>query len=130
MLHKGRVGFKQYIPNKRARFGIKMFSLCDEQGYLWNSEVYTGKSDTTSDTSSHDLGKSGEVVVRLIRPLLNKGYHLYIDNYYTSPNLLEYLFDNKTLACGTLRKNRGKFPLDFMSMKLNRGDVLYLSKGK
>jgi len=32
LLHKGRLGFKQYIPNKRARFGIKMFSLCDETG--------------------------------------------------------------------------------------------------
>ena len=27
LLWKGRLGFKQYIPNKRARFGIKMFSL-------------------------------------------------------------------------------------------------------
>ena len=27
LLWKGRLGFKQYIPNKRSRFGIKMFSL-------------------------------------------------------------------------------------------------------
>ena len=27
LLWNGRLGFKQYIPNKRARFGIKMFSL-------------------------------------------------------------------------------------------------------
>ena len=26
---KGRVLFKQYIPKKRKRFGIKMFTLCD-----------------------------------------------------------------------------------------------------
>ena len=29
MLWKGRLGFKQYIPNKRCRFGIKYVSLCE-----------------------------------------------------------------------------------------------------
>ena len=29
LLWKGRLGFKQYIPNKRARFRIKMFSVCE-----------------------------------------------------------------------------------------------------
>ena len=44
LLWKGRLGFKQYIPNKRARFGIKMFSVCEVSGYLWNSFVYVGKN--------------------------------------------------------------------------------------
>ena len=34
LLWKGRLGFKQYIPNKRSRFGIKMFSLCEVSEYL------------------------------------------------------------------------------------------------
>ncbi|KAJ8353464.1 hypothetical protein SKAU_G00210310 [Synaphobranchus kaupii] len=29
MLWKGRLGFWQYIPSKRHRFGIKFFVLCD-----------------------------------------------------------------------------------------------------
>ncbi|KAJ8333480.1 hypothetical protein SKAU_G00414880 [Synaphobranchus kaupii] len=29
MLWKGRLGFRQYIPSKRHRFGIKFFVLCD-----------------------------------------------------------------------------------------------------
>ena len=44
LLWKGRLGFKQYIPNKRVQFGIKMFSLCEVSGYLWNSFVYRGKN--------------------------------------------------------------------------------------
>ena len=40
LLWKGRLVFKQYIPLKRATFGIKMFSLCENSGYLWNSYVY------------------------------------------------------------------------------------------
>lgn len=26
---KGRLSFKQYIPSKRHRFGVKLFVLCD-----------------------------------------------------------------------------------------------------
>ena len=30
LLWKGRLSFKQYIPLKRARFGIKTFMLCED----------------------------------------------------------------------------------------------------
>ena len=43
LLWKRQLIFKQYIPNKRTRFGIKLFSLCEDSGYLWNSYVYMGK---------------------------------------------------------------------------------------
>ena len=129
LLHKGNLNIKQYIPNKRARFGVKMFSLCDTTGYLWNSEVYIGRSfihDTTIPTSvEKEIGKSGAVVLRLMEPLLGKGYHLYTDNWYTSFHLYRYLYDNKTVACGTLRKNRAQFPPEFLLKKLNRGESVF-----
>ena len=31
LLWKGRLSFKQYIANKRSRFGIKLFSLCESK---------------------------------------------------------------------------------------------------
>jgi len=110
MLHKGNLNFKQYIPNKRAKFGIKIFSLCDNSGYLWNSEVYTGKNKVlTRNTISAELealvGKSGAVVLRLIQPLLGKGYRLFTDNWYTSLNL-------------------------FTTEKLKRGETSYRTNGK
>ena len=40
---KGRVIFKQYIPTKRKRFGIKIFKLCDSTGYTYDMKVYLGK---------------------------------------------------------------------------------------
>ena len=33
-----------YILNKRKRFCIKMFSLCKDSGYLWNSFAYVGEN--------------------------------------------------------------------------------------
>ena len=43
LLWKGRLSFKQYIPSKRLRFGVKLFSLCEDSGHLWNSFIYLGK---------------------------------------------------------------------------------------
>ena len=87
LLWKGRMGFKQYIPNKRSRFDIKMFSLCDVSGYLLNSFVYLGKETIMSNEEQEyikKLGKSVAVVPKVKRDLYGKGYHLYVDNWYTS----------------------------------------------
>ena len=40
---KGRVIFKQYIPKKCKRFGIKLYKLCDSNGYTYDMDVYLGK---------------------------------------------------------------------------------------
>ena len=53
LLYKGRLSLKQYIPSKKARFGIKLFSLCEDSGYLWNSFAYLGKN--TINENQHQL---------------------------------------------------------------------------
>ena len=56
LLHKGRLGFRQYIPIKRSRFGIKIYSLCDETRYVWNCEVYTGKvNDNNGNNNDNEI---------------------------------------------------------------------------
>jgi len=84
LLYKGKLHFKMYIPMKRSRFGIKFFTLCDKLGYTYNTECYTGKNaaeDLDTFVEVHGpLGKSGNVVMRLMRPLLGKGHQLYVDN--------------------------------------------------
>ena len=73
ILWKSRLGFKQYIPNKRCRFGIKYFSLCETSGYLSNSFVYLGKAnDSPGDAAyTEELGSSGAEVPKLISELYN-----------------------------------------------------------
>ena len=91
VLWKGRLQFKQYIPNKRSRFGIKYFSLCESTGYMWNSFVYLGKPKNISHGESQlikELGISGSEVPKLMSELYNNGYHLYMDNWYTVKNCL------------------------------------------
>ena len=42
---EGNLAFKQYIPMKRARFGIKMFSLCETSGYVYLGKEPKGLTD-------------------------------------------------------------------------------------
>ena len=107
ILFKGRLVFQQYIPTKRNRFGIKLFVLCDgKTGIILDFLVYTG-TDVDFDTSS-ELGISGGVAKKLIDPYLDKGHILYMDNWYTSPELSLYLHGRNTGSCGTVRSNRKK----------------------
>ena len=96
-----RLNFKQYIRNKWSGFGVRFFSLCEESDYLWNTYVYVGRDtrDEDSNLIKH-LGKSGAFIFKLMSDLFGKGYHLYVDNWYTSENLVRYLLDSKTLICG------------------------------
>lgn len=119
VLWKGRLKFKQYLPLKRNRFGIKLFELVDcETGFLIDFIVYTG-SDT--DYEKFGLGISGDIVAHFLKPYFNKGHVIYVDNWYSSPQLAEFLHDHNTGMCGTVRKNRKCMPN--LGTKLNRGEI-------
>jgi len=46
VLFRGRIHFRQFIPSKRSRFGMKVFVLCDcETGIVLDHILYTGKLD-------------------------------------------------------------------------------------
>ena len=55
-------------------------------------------------------GLAYDVVMKLITPLLHQGYHLYIDNFYTSVKLVKDLFGMQILVTGTAGENRRGFP--------------------
>lgn len=126
LLFKGRLKFKQYIPSRRCRFGVKLFLICDCQtGYVLNFIIYAGSTTEIVDNNP-ELGKSGQIVLTLMETYLNKGHSLYIDNWYTSPLL--FVHKQKTNACGTIKKNR-KFMPDFPSQKIKKGDVIFNMSG-
>ncbi|XP_032688336.1 piggyBac transposable element-derived protein 4-like [Odontomachus brunneus] len=44
----GRCSFKQYIPSKPKKYGIKIFSMIDAKlFYIYNMEIYAGKAQDT-----------------------------------------------------------------------------------
>jgi hypothetical protein len=94
MLHKGRVVFRQYIPNKH-----KNYNLCDSLDYTYDMSVYLGKerqNATAQITATH------ETVLQVIRRVEGMGQKLFMDNYFTSPALFDDPFQRKINACGTV----------------------------
>ncbi|XP_008184865.1 piggyBac transposable element-derived protein 4-like [Acyrthosiphon pisum] len=123
ILWKGRLSFKQYIKSKRHRFGIKLYVMCDcETDFILNFIVYTGAT-VYKDPLEDILGKSGVIVKDLMKPYLNKGYSLFTDNFYTSPQLSMYLHKRKTNTCGTVRKNRKLMPSIEGKLKLGEREA-------
>jgi len=111
MLFKGRLAMKQYIPLKRARFGLKLYELCESgSGYIWKAMVHTGPSMDLKD--SDDGLKSTRIVLTLVDELLDKGYCVFVDNYYTSPMLFRQLHNQQTDAVGTVRLSRKHMPAE------------------
>jgi hypothetical protein len=76
---KKSVLFKQYIPKKRKRFGIKIFKLCVSTGYTYDMEVYLGKD--RQRTSQH-LTATKATVTELTRKVQGHGHKLYMDNLF------------------------------------------------
>jgi hypothetical protein len=125
LLYKGRLSFKQYIPSKRNRFGIKSFILSDcETGFVQDLIIYAGSS-TIVDSENPDIGKSGAIVEALMKPHLGKGHTLYVDNWYASPALFKFLHNNGTNACETVTKRRKGMPN--IDERLKKGEAVFKS---
>jgi hypothetical protein len=117
---KGRLKFKQYISNKRHKFGIKLFKLCLKGGYLYDLKVYCGQENDKERSETVPT----KVVMNLVQQLLGKGRTLCTDNYYTSVELAHKLLDEKTYLLGTLRSNRKNNPKNVIQKKLKKGEMV------
>ena len=109
---KARTQFRQYIRNKPTKWGMKYWVLADCSGYTVDFNLYAGKSVISSGK-----GLSFDVVTELIAPFAFQGYEIYIDNFYTSPVLLEHLLDYGIVATGTLNVSRKNVPSEVVTLK-------------
>ena len=74
-------------------------------GYICGFEVYTGYVSGQSQGNTQELqdaSKTSCIVLGLLDSvqLLDMGHHVYFDNYYNSPHLIDFLHKRKTHACG------------------------------
>ncbi|CAH2013256.1 unnamed protein product [Acanthoscelides obtectus] len=121
VLFRGRLRFRQYIPNKTHRYGVKLYKLCTSSGYTYNLKIYTGKGDTQPE-----LGHAQSIVLKLLEDVNPKeGRILYADNFYSGIPLV----DQKCLYCGTLRSNQRGVPKEF-TKKNKKGEVIGKEKSK
>ena len=125
---KGRLSFLQYMKAKPTKWGIKLFVLADaHNGYVYRYQVYAGRNIDNLDNS---VGLTSRVVLDLLHGLESHGFEVYTDNYYTSPQLFLYLYNQGTNAVGTCRVNRRSFPKELaLPNHCTRGTYKYRSNG-
>ena len=85
---------------KTSKVGYKGMDVC--RFCVISSDIYCGAN---SSEPIHPKGLAYGVVMKLVEPLLNKGYSVYMDNFYSSSALFEDLLSKNTCAVGTLRTN-------------------------
>lgn len=115
---RGKCPFKQYIPSKPAKYGIKIHALCDvKTPYVCNMEIYAG-TQLDGPYKADQRYNSAQVVVTRISKISGSARNITFDNWYTSCPLLESLLcEHKLTAVGTLRKNKRELSPEFFSDK-------------
>ena len=80
---RGRLLFRQYIKNKRHKYGIKQNELCTNDGIVLRVAIYGGKSFEDRE----NLGAKGAIVLHLVNHYLDKGYAYSLISGITLCNL-------------------------------------------
>ena len=124
----GRVIFRQYIPKKRKRFGIKIYKLCDDSGYMYDMKVYLGRD---SRSATDDMTATHTTVRHLTCRIEGLGHRLFMDIFFSSLRLSDDLLRQKIHSCGTVWPNRKDMPSDFRpkKLKLTKGDIRVRTRG-
>lgn len=112
---RGRCAFKQYIPSKPYKIGLKFYALVDAKiYYTYNLELYAGEQPKgafdVSDRPEH-------VVARLAEPLFGTRRNITCDKWFTSFESMQYLKEKKLSLLGIIHKNKSQLPPEFVNTK-------------
>ncbi|CAH1989337.1 unnamed protein product [Acanthoscelides obtectus] len=118
---RGRLKFRQYIPSKSHKYGVKLFKLCSPNGYTWKCLIFTGRSEEQRPAG---LGIGESVVLTLTEGFLNEGKILYTDNFHTRCPLATILLTKSTHLVGTLRRSRKYLPKDITTKNLKKHEYI------
>lgn len=125
---KNRCAFIQYLPNKRhARYGIKKFEVCDSKtNYIMHIELYSGNDFLKGDPRPF----TEKVILYTMEKsnLLDKYYHVFLNQFYTKVPLGKKLFDRKTYMTGTINTNSKHLCKTVTGVKLGARESIYCRK--
>ncbi|CAH1965220.1 unnamed protein product [Acanthoscelides obtectus] len=107
----------QYLPEKRHKYGVKLFKICSRNAYTYKIEIHEGKSSSGKNLSE-------AVVLRLCENYLDCGRTVVTDNLYSSIELAEELVARRTDLIGTIRKNGKGFPKEVITAKLKKAEIV------
>ena len=68
----GKLNIKVYNPAKPIKYGVKIYMLCEAStGYCLDILIHDSQ-----------VRKLRDIIFTLTERFLNKGYRIYMDNYY------------------------------------------------
>ena len=103
--------FRQYVPSKPGRCGIKYWSLADAGNhYCYNTIPYFAKE---GDTPAVNLG--AEVVENLVEPIQGTNRNVICDCYFTNVDLFKELYNDNLTVVSTVMPNGRHFLLSLLS---------------
>lgn len=106
---KGRLAFRQYLPLKPTKWGVKVWVMAESTtGYVTNFQVYTGREET------QEKGLAHHVVMDLAAPYFGTHLSIFMDNFYSGVDLFLDMKSHGLDACGTIRANRKGLPKNEM----------------
>lgn len=115
---KGRLAFRQYLPLKPTKWGIKVWVLAESStGYVSNFQVYTGRE------GRREKGLAHRVVMDLATPYYGSHVSIFMDNFFSGVPLFEELKAHGVNACGTIRSNRKGIPPKSQPMEKHQYQV-------
>jgi len=99
--YRGKLGIKQYIPNKPIKYGIKIYAIADsDTAYVRKWHIYSGKYDR-KDTDN--------IVLELLEGVASYS-HIFMDSHFTNFPLLEHLHKMDYYFTCSISKNKKGLP--------------------
>ncbi|XP_055843633.1 piggyBac transposable element-derived protein 4 [Episyrphus balteatus] len=105
---RGRCKFKMYIPNKPAKYGLKIEMMCDSgTRYMVDAIPYLGKG-----TNTKGMPLAEYIVKEITRSIHGSNRNVTTDNWFTTVPLAKQLLQQpyKLTIVGTLRANKREIP--------------------
>lgn len=120
---RGRCRFRQYLPAKSSKYGLKIFCLVEPATHYCISMIpYLGKGGDVP------LPLGQNVVLQLVKKMRedevvkSKHRHLIVtDNFFTSLALADNLKKHNCFLLGTIRSNAVGLPKDFVKESVTAG---------
>ena len=126
----------QFNPSKPNKFYIKLFMVSEHKtGSMARFSVYTGQVANEwvaeNAVSSEECTTTTKTIMGLLQRtrLLDNYKSVYFDNWFNSPQLLDEMYNSKTLGARTVRLNHRGLPKAVVQRKLKKGETVYRRKG-
>lgn len=109
---KGRCKFRQHVPRKPTKYGIKIWVMCDvATSYALGMQIYTGKPKETSQ----EVNQGMRVALDLTEGL--RGHTVTCDTFFTSFALAEELLRRELALVGAIKRTKPELPPQLLAAR-------------